>query len=131
MTLVDSDVLLDLFFRDPVWFHWSKTMLARRSETGPLAIVDVTFSEVALGFAHAADVELALEALAIARMPMTGEALHAAAQAFKRYRLAGGRRGGVLPHFLVGACAQTAGLPILTRDRRYGEHFPGVELITP
>ena len=131
MTLVDSDVLIDLFFRDAIWFHWSKTMLARRSEIGPLAIIDVTFSELAIGFGHAADVDMALEALGIDRMAMSNDALYAAAQAFKRYRAAGGRHPGVLPHFLVGACAQTAGLPILTRDRRYTVLFPGVELITP
>ena len=131
MTLVDSDVLIDLFFRDAIWFHWSKKTLARRSEIGPLAIVDVTFSEIAIGFGAAADVDMALEALAIERMPMSSDALHAAGQAFKRYRMAGGRRSGVLPHFLIGACAQTSGLPILTRDRRYTALFPGVELITP
>ena len=59
-------------------------------------------------------------------------ALFLAGQAFEGYRRAGGARAGVLPDLFIGAHAQVARLPILTRDiRRYRTYFPAAELIAP
>jgi predicted nucleic acid-binding protein len=44
----------------------------------------------------------------------------------------GGPRTTLLADFFIGAHAEAAGLPILTRDpRRYRTYFPSVALITP
>jgi predicted nucleic acid-binding protein len=59
-------------------------------------------------------------------------ALFLAGRAYERYRRAGGTRSGVLPDFFIGAHAEVAGWPLLTRDvRRYRTYFPDLELITP
>jgi predicted nucleic acid-binding protein len=132
MTLVDSNILIDLFIRDPVWFEWSKASLAKRAESGRLVIVDIIFSEVSLGFRNASDTVAALALLGIERVPTSAEALHHAAHAFRSYRTAGGSRTGVLPDFLIGAHARSVGIPILTRDtRHYASYFPEVDLIAP
>jgi predicted nucleic acid-binding protein len=58
--------------------------------------------------------------------------LFLAGKAFRRYRRAGGPRTTVLPDFFIGAHAQIAGMPLLTRDvRRYRSYFPHVTLIAP
>jgi predicted nucleic acid-binding protein len=55
-----------------------------------------------------------------------------AAQAYKRYRKAGGARTSILPDFYIGAHAQVEGLTVITRDAaRYRTYFPSVELIAP
>jgi predicted nucleic acid-binding protein len=132
MTIVDSNVLIDVFSRDPSWFRWSTRALARQTELGRIGIVDIIFAEVSISFPHWTDVEQALAALSVERLTMSASALHVAGHAFKQYRSAGGPRTTVLPDFLIGAQAQVAGLPILTRDvRRYASYFPTVELIAP
>ena len=44
--LVDTNVLLDVFTEDPVWFEWSSTALAEAAEAGPLWINPLIYAEV-------------------------------------------------------------------------------------
>jgi len=54
------------------------------------------------------------------------------AEAFARYRRAGGPRALPLPDFFIGAHAQAAGLVLLTHDpARVRTYFPQVKLIAP
>jgi predicted nucleic acid-binding protein len=132
MTLVDTNVLLDLVTNDPRWAHWSQHQLEAASLRGPLLINDVIFAELSVGFRR---IEELAEVVASARLvlaPMPREALFLAGKAFQRHRAAGGRRGGVPPDFFIGAHAAVAAVPVLTRDlRRYRAHFPTVELVAP
>ncbi len=50
MTLVDSNVLLDVIQDDPKWGDWSSTELAAAFERGPVFINPIIFAEVALAF---------------------------------------------------------------------------------
>jgi hypothetical protein len=55
-----------------------------------------------------------------------------AAQAFVKYRRAGGTKSSPLPDFYIGAHAETEGLTLVTRDApRYRTYFPSLALITP
>lgn len=131
MILVDTNVLLDVLTDDANWAEWSIVALRDHAKE-PLAINDIVYAELA---GHAAserelDASLMPFNLALERTPKA--ALYLAGQVYARYRRAGGQRSGVLPDFLIGAHAQTAGLTILTRDvGRYRTYFPKVKLIAP
>lgn len=132
MTLVDSNVLLDIFTRTPGWWQWSLAQLEDAALRGPLLINDVIFAETSIRFAAIEDFEAALKHAGITVAPISRAALFQAGKASVQYRNAGGTRSGVLPDFFIGAHAAAEGLPILTRDvRRYRTYFPDVSLIAP
>lgn len=132
MTLVDSNVLADVLTYDPVWFAWSADALRRRATLGALLINEIVYAELSVRADSEASLGQALAALEIELARTPTSALFLAGKTFYRYRTAGGTRTGVLPDFFVGAHAQVAQWPILTRDvRRYRTYFPDVALIGP
>lgn len=132
MTLIDTNVLLDLVTNDAKWADWSIRQLDAAAFKGPLRINDVVYAELSVRFATIETLDDALDEVAISIAAMPRAALFLAGKVFQRYRAAGGTRTGVLPDFFIGAHAAVAGLPLLTRDaRRYRSYFPGVELVTP
>ena len=132
MTLVDSNILLDVFTRTPGWWEWSLAQLEEAARRGRLLINDVIFAETSIRFAAIDDFEAALAETGITVAPIPRTALFHAGKASVQYRDAGGTRSGVLPDFFIGAHAAVERLPILTRDvRRYRTYFPTVTLIAP
>lgn len=132
MTLVDANVLLDIFTADPRWLAWSLGRLERAKLDGPLLINDVIYAEASTRYGNVAAYERALASVGVAIAPMPRDALFLAGKAFLRYRAAGGARSNVLSDFFIGAHAAVGGLPLLTRDTtRYRTYFPTVHLITP
>lgn len=132
MTLVDSNILIDILSSDPVWLQWSVEQLINRSDFGPLIVDEVIYAEIAVGTLSQGQLDEDLVDLDIQLEHIPREALFAAAKAFQRYRTAGGSRANILPDFFVGAHAQVLGCPLLTRDvRRYRTYFPRVTLVTP
>jgi predicted nucleic acid-binding protein len=132
LTLVDSNILIDVLSRDPAWYDWSASCLAKYSERGPIVIIDVIFAEICAGFERVNDVEQALAALDVEHIATTRQSLFRAATAFRSYRRKSGAKSNVLPDFFVGAHAEVEGIPLLTRDqRRYRTYFPEAQLIAP
>jgi predicted nucleic acid-binding protein len=132
VTLVDSNVLLDLFIQTPGWWEWSVARLEDAARQGPLLVNDVIFAETSIRFSVIEDFEAALSQAGITVAPIPRMALFLAGKASIQYRNAGGARSSVLPNFLIGAHAAVAQLPLLTRDtRRYRTYFPTVTLIAP
>lgn len=132
MTLVDTNVLLDLVTNDPAWADWSVRQLDAAVLRGPLAINDVIHAELSAPLAAVESLEAILGKARVAVEPMPRPALFLAGKAFQRCRTAGARRTGVLPDFFIGAHAAIARLTLLTRDaRRYRSYFPGIDLVTP
>lgn len=132
MTLVDTNVLLDLVTNDPLWADWSVAQLETASLAGPLLINDVIYAELAVRYERIEDLDTFIEAAGLELTSLPRAALFLASKAFVHYRRAGGSRTGVLPDFFIGAQAAMEGLPLLTRDvGRYRTYFPTVELITP
>lgn len=132
MTLVDTNVLLDLVTNDPVWADWSVAQLEAASLAGPLLINDVIYAELAVRYERIEDLNAFVETAGLDLTPLPRTALFLASKAFVHYRRAGGSRTGVLPDFFIGAHAAVEKLTLLTRDvGRYRTYFPTVGLITP
>ena len=132
MTLVDSNVLVDVISKDPNWLDWSIEQMDRCARKGPLYFDEIIYSEVAVKSDSEAVLDETLRLMRTTFSPIPKSALFLAAKVFGSYRTAGGTRASNLPDFFIGAHAQIAKLPILTRDvRRYRTYFPDVELIAP
>lgn len=132
MTLVDTNVLVDILSADSVWLDWSQRALEARSVAGALVINEVVYVEMSGHMPSEPALQEALKAMAIELHRTPTEALFLAGKAFRRYRETGGLRTGVLPDFFIGAHALVTGMPLLTRDlRRYHTYFPEITLITP
>jgi predicted nucleic acid-binding protein len=132
MTLVDSNVLLDVVTDDQTWADWSQTQLERAALHGPLVINNVIYAEISTRYATVDAVDSMLLDLNIEVAMTPRSALFLAGKAYLRYRAAGGMRTGFLADFFIGAHAAVEELPLLTRDsRRYRHYFPTVALITP
>jgi predicted nucleic acid-binding protein len=132
VTLIDTNVLLDLVTDDPVWAQWSIDQLEAASLRGPLLVNDVVYAELSVRYERIEDIEAVLSEAGIAVAPMPRAALFLAGKVFASYRKAGGTRTGVLPDFFIGAHAAVNELPLLTRDRgRYARYFPSLSLISP
>jgi hypothetical protein len=132
VTLVDTNVLLDVFTEDPKWLGWSLTRLEQAAFKGSLLINDVIYAETSTRYPSIEDFEAVLVSAGITVAPISRAALFLAGKAYARYRSAGGIRTGVLADFFIGAHAAVEQLPLLTRDAlRYRNYFPTVELIAP
>jgi predicted nucleic acid-binding protein len=132
VTLVDTNVLLDIFTEDPKWLDWSLARLEAAAFRGPLLINDVIYAETSTRYPIIEDFEAALAGAGVTVVPTPRTALFLAGKAFAQYRSAGGIRTGVLADFFIGAHAAVERLPLLTRDaRRYRSYFPTVTLVAP
>ncbi|QUS37572.1 DNA-binding protein [Tardiphaga alba] len=132
MTLVDSNILLDVITIGQRWAAWSEHQLERAALNGPLMINDVIYAEVSARYGTFETLDALLEENGILLTPMPRAALFLAGKTFIRYRRAGGLRTGVLPDFFIGAHAAVERIPLLTRDtHRYRTYFPTVILIAP
>ena len=132
MTLVDTNVLLDVATDDPRWAGWSARQLEAASLRGPVMINDVIYAEFSIRYDRIETIDAVLAAAQIEVAAMMRSALFLAVKVSQQYRARGGSRTGVLPDFFIGAHAAVARLTLLTRDaRRYRTYFPSVTLIAP
>ncbi len=114
------------------WRAWSEEQLASAIDAGEVAINQVIYAEIAVGFATQEALEGALRGAGIKRVALPWASAWLVAEAFAAYRAAGGPRTLPLPDFFIGAHAAASGLTLLTRDpARVRPYFPGVDLICP
>jgi predicted nucleic acid-binding protein len=132
MTLVDTNVLLDIATNDPKWAGWSLRQVDAAAVRGPVLINGVVYAEFSIGYARIEEVDKVVGDVDLELAETPRSALFLAGKAFQRYRARGGARTSVLPDFFIGAHAAVARFSLLTRDPcRYRAYFPGVELIAP
>lgn len=132
VTLVDSNVLLDVATNDPRWSVWSSEALEAAANESPLAINALIYAETSIGYRRVEDLEQALPGTMFRREALPYEAAFLAGKVFLQYRRRGGARTSPLPDFYIGAHAAVSDFRILTRDpRRYRTYFPTVDLISP
>ncbi len=131
-TLIDSNVLIDLFQPDGLWGEWSANAVKAAARSGPLIINPVIYAEVSIAFQHPEDLDAALPEAWFRREELPWRAAFLAGKAFLAYRRKEGARTSPLPDFYIGAHAAVAGYSILTRDKgRFATYFPMVRLIIP
>ena len=132
MTLVDSNVLLDVIQDDARWGSWSGAQLAAAFDRGPVVINPIVFAEVALAFDGQEELERYFREPDFERRELPWKAASTVARAFLRYRRSGGAKTTPLPDFYIGAHAEIERLALLTRDAaRYRTYFGAVRLICP
>ena len=114
-TLIDSNVLVDLFDDESEWKGWSDAMITKCRDQGPIVINPIILAEVSAGFDSYEAVNQRLPEEFVVREPLPWEAAFLAARAFVIY-----------------AHAAVAGHTLLTRDaRRYRHYFPKLRIIAP
>ena len=132
LTLVDSNVIVDILTENERWFEWSSTALETAAGSGALAINPIVYAELSIPFERVEELDDALSPHALVRLPLPWSAGFLAGKCYLAYRRAGGTRRSPLPDFYIGAHAAIAGLRLLTRDAaRYRAYFPKLELIAP
>lgn len=130
--LVDSNVLLDLFSKDPVWYDWSARIIKDLADGQRLIINPIIYAEVSVRFTRVEDLDAAMPSSAIQREPLPYAAAFLAGKCFADYRRRGGDKRSPLPDFFIGAHAAVAGYALVTRDRgRFATYFPKLTIHSP
>lgn len=70
MTLVDSNVLIDLVTDDPIWAAWSQERLEEADREGPVIINDIVYAEVSTSFSTFVAFEAMLERARLSTAPI-------------------------------------------------------------
>jgi predicted nucleic acid-binding protein len=132
ITAVDSNVLIDIFGEDPVFFDASSRALTAALANGTLVCSDVVYAEVAAQFGDRGKLNRSLEILSISCLSMSADAAFMAGAAWKAYRKTKGKRERMVADFLVGAHAYLQCDHLLTRDRGfYRKYFSKLSIIDP
>lgn len=130
--LVDSNVLLDIFTEDPLWFDWSADALAELAERSVLVVNPIVYAEISVRFETIEELDQVLPLDRFERESLPWEAAFLAGKCYTAYRKRGGERRSPLPDFYIGSHAAIRGMTLLTRDAaRYRTYFPRLELIAP
>jgi predicted nucleic acid-binding protein len=69
MTLVDSNVLLDVFSESEPWVAWSKQQLQRAAQRGPVVINEVIYAEISVQFTSFESLDAVLKRLLLTWRP--------------------------------------------------------------
>lgn len=138
MKLFDTSVLIDA--RDPAspFQARAQAAIARAVGTEGGAVNPVALAELGVRAESPDTLPADLEAWGLELIPLPVSAARPATDAFRKYldrRKAAGNPTDAkmpLPHFFIGAHAQAAGLPLVTRDPdRVKTCFPGVAIESP
>ena len=129
VTIVDTDVLVDLAVRNSAWHGWSQGYVFLAFKRGAVVINPIIYAELSVGIEKIEDLDEFLGA-DFRRDSLSWEAAFIAGKAFLAYRRRGGSKTAPLPDFYIGAHAAVQGMRILTRDpKRYTSYFPTVKII--
>lgn len=132
VTLVDSNVLLDVLTEDQTWSAWSDEALASARDDGTLVINPIVYAEVSVRFARIEELDEAIPASDLLREALPFQAGFLAGKAFLQYRRNGGTKRSPIADFYIGAHAAVCGYRLLTRDpTRYRHYFPTLTMISP
>ena len=131
VTAVDTSVLLDVLLNDPQHASGSMAALHRAAAEDSLAICDAALAEIVPVLA-ATDIPQFLADWKLAFLPSTQPVAVLAGEMFRVYLDRGGKRGRVVPDFLIASHAQQLADRLLARDRGYyRDYFKQLNLWDP
>jgi predicted nucleic acid-binding protein len=130
-TAVDTSVLLDVLLADPQHAARSEAALRKTASEGGLIVCEVIIAEIVPVIAPASVHEF-LADWHLVFLPSSAESAALAGRMFHRYLERGGKRGRVVPDFLIAAHAQLHASGLLARDRGYyRDYFQDLKLFDP
>jgi predicted nucleic acid-binding protein len=128
---IDSNVAIDALDPASSYHCWAQAQLADALDDG-VFFNHIVVAELAARAISVDELDRMLNILQIPVEPLTDEVAFRAGQAFKAWIRNGGRRGALLPDFVIGAHASVTKSRVLTRDpRRFRTYFPELDLILP
>lgn len=131
VTAVDTSVLLDVLLNDPQHAPASIAALHLAAAEGSLAICDVALAEI-VPVLKVGDLLQFLADWKLTFVPSTQPVAVLAGEMFRVYLGRGGKRGRMVPDFLVAAHAQQLTERLLARDRGfYRDYFKQLTLWDP
>jgi len=123
ITAADTNVLLDVFWSDPVFGRRSAEALRESLRQGTLVACEVVWAELAGAFPDHAALASAMEGLGVVYSPIEVGAAMAAGAAWSEYRKRGGSRERVLADWLIRGHALHQADRLLTRDRGFARSY--------
>lgn len=131
VTAVDTSVLLDVLLNDPQHSGPSIAALRQAANEGSLVICETALAEIVPTLAPA-EVPQFLSDWNLTFAPSTQPSALLAGEMFRAYLQRGGKRGRVVPDFLIAAHAQHHAQRLLARDRGYyRDYFTQLQLWDP
>ena len=132
ITAIDTSVLLDVLFDDPVHRAGSLAALRDARRAGTVLACPVVRAEASAAVPRDGRLHGLLRAAGVALDPFDEACARTAGRLWAAYRSAGGRRTRLIPDFLVGAHALERDARLLTRDRGfYRTYFEGLTVVDP
>ncbi|MEX2586792.1 MAG: type II toxin-antitoxin system VapC family toxin [Actinomycetota bacterium] len=132
LTAIDTNVLSDVFRRDPQHYEQSAANLRLALNEGAVVACEVVWAEISAAFAANTDAENAMDQLRIDYDALDLPACLRCGETWRRYRKAGGSRTRLIADFMIASHAIHRADRLLTRDRGfYRTYFPDLVLMDP
>lgn len=130
LTAIDTNVLSDVFRRDPKYYEESAAALRLALNQGAVVACEVVWAEISAAFASTSEAEGAMNQIRIDYDALDLPSCLGCAEAWRQYRRSGGSRSRVIADFMIASHAIHRADRLLTRDRGfYRTYFPDLVLM--